>query len=174
VQSGYLRFYAASLLVGVAVVGLLLPPPVVTLHLSILLWLPPSPASRPPAARARHRPRARRAGRRRRAGLAILYVVDFDAAARGLQYVTDETWIAELGIHYKLGLDGLNLFLVLLAAALWLAVSLWAAFDEPREREGLFFFHLLVGETAVLGASWPRTSGCSSRSSTSCSSRSSS
>jgi NADH-quinone oxidoreductase subunit M len=72
--------------------------------------------------------------------------------ARGLQYVTDETWIAELGIHYKLGLDGLNLFLVLLAAALWLAVSLWAAFDEPREREGLFFFHLLVGETAVLGA----------------------
>ena len=29
----------------------------------------------------------------------------------GLQFVTDETWIAQLGIHYKLGLDGLNLFL---------------------------------------------------------------
>ena len=34
------------------------------------------------------------------------------AAQRGLQYVTDETWISELGIHYKLGVDGLNLFLI--------------------------------------------------------------
>jgi NADH-quinone oxidoreductase subunit M len=83
---------------------------------------------------------------------AIYYVVDFDTGARGLQYVTDETWIAELGIHYKLGLDGLNLFLVLLTAALWLAVTLWSALGERRERENLYFFHLLLGETAVLGA----------------------
>ena len=36
--------------------------------------------------------------------------------ARGLQYVTDEMWISQLGIHYKLGIDGLNLFLIAAAA----------------------------------------------------------
>ena len=32
---------------------------------------------------------------------------------------TDVNWISELGIHYKLGVDGLNLFLILLTALLW-------------------------------------------------------
>ena len=124
-----------------------------TLHLSILLWVPAAfgllALLLPGRATARA---AALAGTAIALAYAIFYVVDFDTGARGLQYVTDETWIAELGVHYKLGLDGLNLFLVLLTAALWLAVTLWAALGERREREGLFFFHLLVGETAVLGA----------------------
>ena len=61
-------------------------------------------------------------------GYAIAYVVDFDSANGGLQYVTDEIWIGELGIHYKLALDGLNLFLILLTAILWFACTLWASF----------------------------------------------
>ena len=40
-------------------------------------------------------------------------------------------WISELGIHYKLGLDGLNLFLVLLTGILWFACTLWAPFTAP-------------------------------------------
>jgi NADH-quinone oxidoreductase subunit M len=85
------------------------------------------------------------------AAYAVLYVADFDTASGGLQYVTDETWIAELGISYKLGLDGLNLFLVLLTGLLWFACTLWASmreFDKPR----LFYLHLAIAETAVLGA----------------------
>ena len=35
----------------------------------------------------------------------------------------DVTWISELGIHYKLGVDGINLFLILLTALLWLAAT---------------------------------------------------
>jgi NADH-quinone oxidoreductase subunit M len=85
------------------------------------------------------------------AAYAVALLVDFDASSGALQYVTDETWIAELGIHYKLGLDGLNLFLVLLAAILWLACTLWASMRAP-DRPRLFFFHLLLAETAVLGA----------------------
>ena len=58
---------------------------------------------------------------------------------RGLQYVTDETWIPELGIHYKLGVDGLNLFLIALTALLFVAPrSLWAALRE-WERPRLFY-----------------------------------
>jgi NADH-quinone oxidoreductase subunit M len=85
------------------------------------------------------------------AAYAVLYVSDFNTATGGLQYVTDETWIAELGIHYKLGLDGLNLFLVLLTGLLWFFCTLWAGtreFDKPR----LFYLHLGIAETAVLGA----------------------
>ena len=83
--------------------------------------------------------------------LAVILVVDFDSSAQGLQNVTDETWIAELGIHYKLGVDGLNLFLILLAAVLFLASAVWSALSE-WERPRLYYFWLGLAETGVLGA----------------------
>ena len=60
-------------------------------------------------------------------------------------------WISELGIHWKLGIDGLNLFLVLLTTVLWSASTIWASLRE-WERPELFFLHLALAETAVLGA----------------------
>jgi NADH-quinone oxidoreductase subunit M len=82
---------------------------------------------------------------------AITYVIDFTSGTGGLQYVTDETWIGELGIHYKLGVDGLNLLLVALTGVLWFACTLWATHKE-WERPHLFYFHMALAETAVLGA----------------------
>jgi len=82
---------------------------------------------------------------------AIVVIADFKAGAGGLQFVTDETWIKELGIHYKLGVDGLNLFLIALATLLFAASILWSG-AERYERPGLFFFWLGLGESAVLGA----------------------
>ena len=58
-------------------------------------------------------------------GISIGLIADFESGG-GLQHVTDVTWIPELGIHYKLGLDGLNLFLVAMTALLWLAATAWA------------------------------------------------
>lgn len=83
-------------------------------------------------------------------GYAVLLLIDFDASA-GLQYVTDDRWIEELGIHYKLGVDGLNLWLIALTALLFAAAALWVAF-RPVERQRLFNFHFGLAETAVLGA----------------------
>jgi len=121
------------------------------MHLSILLWIPlataviglfvPGALSRMPAV----------AGALATLVLAVILVVKFDSSAPGLQFVTDETWISELGIHYKLGVDGLNLFLILLAAVLFLASTIWAAMSE-WERPGLFFFWLGMAESGVLGA----------------------
>ena len=51
-------------------------------------------------------------------GMAIYYIADFDTGRPGLQHVTDTVWIAVLGIHYKLGVDGLNLFLLTLTTLL--------------------------------------------------------
>ena len=80
----------------------------------------------------------------------VVMLADFDSGA-GLQYVTDDEWISELGISYKLGVDGLNLFMVALTAIAWVPCTLVAAFRE-HDRPKLFFFNLALGETAVLGA----------------------
>lgn len=81
----------------------------------------------------------------------IVLVADFDSGADSLQYVTDDEWIPELGIRYQLGIDGLNLFMIVLTALAWVPCTLVAALRE-HERERLFFFWLALAETAVLGA----------------------
>jgi len=83
-------------------------------------------------------------------GIAIGEIASYQPGA-GLQHVTDRVWIGELGIHYKLGIDGLNLFLVALTALLF-AASVLAANFRTWERPRLFYFHLGVGQSAVLGA----------------------
>ncbi|HEV7805860.1 MAG TPA: NADH-quinone oxidoreductase subunit M [Solirubrobacteraceae bacterium] len=126
-----------------------------TLHLSIALWIPLAFGVLGLLAPSRMAPKLALAGTLLVLGYAISYVVDFDSAQGGVQYVTDESWIGELGIHYKLGLDGLNLFLVLLTGLLWFFCTLWATFwtashDVAKPR--LFYFHLAFAQTSVLGA----------------------
>jgi NADH-quinone oxidoreductase subunit M len=122
-----------------------------TLHLSIVLFLPLAFGVIGLMVPERAASKVALAGTFLVAAYAVLYVADFDSSSGALQYVTDETWIAELGIHYKLGLDGLNLFLVLLTGILWLACTLWASMRD-WEKPRLFYFHLAIAETAVLGA----------------------
>jgi NADH-quinone oxidoreductase subunit M len=121
------------------------------MHLSVPLWLPLAAVVAGwllPGGLSRW---AMVAGALATLVLTVILVVDFDSGARGLQNVTDETWIAELGIHYKLGVDGLNLFLILLGAVLFLASAVWSAMTE-WERPRLYYFWLGLAETGVLGA----------------------
>jgi NADH-quinone oxidoreductase subunit M len=83
-------------------------------------------------------------------GLAIGYIVDYKAGVR-LQHVTDAVWISELGIHYKLGISGLNVFLVGLTTLLFAAAVL-AANLRRWDRPKLFYFQFMLAESAVLGA----------------------
>jgi NADH-quinone oxidoreductase subunit M len=87
-------------------------------------------------------------------GLAIGYIADYKPGG-GLQHVTDVVWIAELGIHYKLAVTGLNVILLGLTTLLFAAATLAAnlrsespAVDRPR----LFYFLFMLAESAVLGA----------------------
>jgi NADH-quinone oxidoreductase subunit M len=84
-------------------------------------------------------------------GYAVLMLVDHDPAVAGLQYVTDDAWIDELGIRYTLGVDGLNLWLVALTTLLFCASALWLVLSPPV-RPKLFAVHFGIAETAVLGA----------------------
>jgi NADH-quinone oxidoreductase subunit M len=84
-------------------------------------------------------------------GLAIAYIVQYGPGSHGLKDVTDIVWIAELGIHYKLGVSGLNVLLVGLTALLFFAAVLASnlrTWDRPR----LFYFQFMLAESAVLGA----------------------
>jgi NADH-quinone oxidoreductase subunit M len=83
-------------------------------------------------------------------GIAIAMLAGFDSGG-GLQDTVDVAWISGLGVDYSLGIDGLNLFLVLLTAVLWLGATAFAAFRE-QERPQLFFLMMLLAETATLGS----------------------
>jgi NADH-quinone oxidoreductase subunit M len=84
-------------------------------------------------------------------GVAIGMVVGFERGTDTLQYATDEVWISQLGIHYKIGVDGLNLALIVLTALLWTVALVWANLRE-WERPKLFYFHFALAQTAVFGA----------------------
>jgi NADH-quinone oxidoreductase subunit M len=123
----------------------------VTIHLSIVLFLPLATGLLGAVLPARFGRWAVLAGTLLVLAYAIVMLADFDRGAGGLQYVTDDEWISELGIRYQLGIDGLNLFMVLLTAVAWVPCTLVACFRE-HDRPRLFFFNLALGETAVLGA----------------------
>jgi NADH-quinone oxidoreductase subunit M len=93
--------------------------------------------------------------------LSIGYIVeykpgtqDLHLATQTLQHVTNVTWIASLGIHYKLGIDGLNVLLVGLTTLLF-AVAMLASNlrgENPPARPHLYYLFFMVAESAVLGA----------------------
>ena len=84
-------------------------------------------------------------------GIAVGMTIGFNQGDSGLQYVESTPWISGLGVDYSLGLDGLNLFLVLLTALLWTGGIAFAAFRD-YERPKTFFLLMLMAETATLGS----------------------
>lgn len=83
--------------------------------------------------------------------LAAVVLLDFDASAAGLQHVVDQRWIPGLGVRYSLGVDGLNIFLVLLTAVVWLASAAFSA-TRMKDRPRLYYFWLLLAQTGTMGA----------------------
>jgi NADH-quinone oxidoreductase subunit M len=126
-----------------------------TIHLTIVIFLPLAGAlvgAFLPAARSHWGALLGAVGT---ALYAIVMAFDFESGAEGLQYVTDDAWISELGIRWSLGVDGLNLWLILLTALLWVGAIVYGWRAEryrDRQRPRHFWFHLALAETAVLGA----------------------
>src|SRR5438067_5223813 len=83
--------------------------------------------------------------------IAVDFLARFKLGHAGLQFKTDTVWISSLGIHYKLGLDGLNVSLVVLACVLFSASLVWASLRE-WDRPRVFYFHFGLAQSAVLGA----------------------
>ena len=119
--------------------------------LSILLWVPLALSLLACLLPARLAGRAAVVWSLITLGIAISFVARFKTGVAGLQFVTDQVWISSLGIHYKLGLDGLNVSLVLVATLIFAAALLWSSFRE-WDRPRTFYFLFGLAESGVLGA----------------------
>ena len=155
VQSGYLRYYAALLLSGSPASALYFLISRMTIHLLDPALL---------AARARRSlggavaARAR-AGRSRCVGalVPLAYAVMHAARLRrrrGRPAVRHRRRLdpGRSGIRYKLGVDGLNLWLIALTTLLFAVAALWLAVRPAGARRGCSRSTSALGETAVLGA----------------------
>ncbi len=79
--------------------------------------------------------------------ISLFLLAGFDPANTGFQLVEDKNWI--MGLHYKLGVDGISILFVLLTTFL-MPLTIWSAWDvETRVKEYMIAFLLL--ETLMIG-----------------------
>jgi NADH-quinone oxidoreductase subunit M len=81
-------------------------------------------------------------------GLAIYLLIQFDTGHAGYQFLSDHTWMKALGIRWILGVDGISLFMVALAALL-IPISMLASAELEKPKS--FTFWMLILEASVIG-----------------------
>ena len=76
-------------------------------------------------------------------------IVHFDSAESGFQFLVNIPWISNAGIDYHMGIDGISVYLVLLATILMpLAIlASWSISDRAKE----YFVFMLLLETGMVG-----------------------
>lgn len=77
--------------------------------------------------------------------LTLYLFLSYDIAKGGFQFIQTIPWISQLGITYKVGLDGINLTLCLLHALVSITGAFMAVKTTERLKEYLFFYLILVG-----------------------------
>jgi len=83
------------------------------------------------------------------AGLLALWVLfDFEPGEAAFQYEQGYTWIESLGIGWRVGVDGISLFMVVLTGVLF-PIAIWGA--DPHHDHKPYFAWLLLLEAGCLG-----------------------
>ena len=83
--------------------------------------------------------------------LVSLYLpANFDSANPGMQFTVAVPWIESFGIYYRVGLDGISLFLVLLTTFLCL-LAMYSTFSAISEKVRGFYISFLLLQTGMLG-----------------------
>jgi NADH-quinone oxidoreductase subunit M len=83
-------------------------------------------------------------------GFLVPIVTDFKIGTDLTGYV-NELWIPELGVHYALGIDGLNLFMICLVVLSW-SIATFAASRHEFAQPRMFYAMLALAEVGTLGA----------------------
>lgn len=81
--------------------------------------------------------------------LSLWMLMAFDPASSSMQLRESISWIADFGIRYEIGVDGISLFLVLLTTFLMPLVVI-ASRSVHHKLRG-YLFNMLVLETAMIG-----------------------
>jgi NADH-quinone oxidoreductase subunit M len=84
-------------------------------------------------------------------GLACDVWLRFDPSRADMQLVERVSWIADYGVTYYVGVDGISLFLVVLTGFL-LPVILLASWTDIGKRVKQYVFFMLALQTGMLGA----------------------
>ena len=86
------------------------------------------------------------------AGFVVSLIVyfQFDPTTAKMQFVEDKTWVKDWGISYKLGIDGISLFLLMLTTFLGPIVVL-ACWEDIKVRVKEFMICLLFLQIGMIG-----------------------
>ena len=80
--------------------------------------------------------------------LTVWLLADFDRHESGFQFVVDRNWIADFGISWHLGIDGISLFLVVLSGLLFpLAIVAVSPTHDPKP----YYAWLMVLQGGCIG-----------------------
>ena len=82
--------------------------------------------------------------------VSLVILVSFNSAQSGFQMLETTPWIPDLGIAYRLGVDGLSVLFLPFTALLFIGVIL-ASWNAIRTLPRLYFALLLVLECTILG-----------------------
>jgi len=82
--------------------------------------------------------------------LSLLIWVRFDPTQAGFQMVEEAEWIPSLGIGYRLGVDGISLFFVLLSTLLT-PICVLASWRSVTDRVREYMIAFLVLDTLMVG-----------------------
>lgn len=82
--------------------------------------------------------------------ISLLVLIRFDPADPGFQLVERQPWMPTLNIHYALGVDGISVLFLPLAALLFIGVIL-GSWNTVRNMQRLYFTLLLLLESTTLG-----------------------
>jgi NADH-quinone oxidoreductase subunit M len=83
-------------------------------------------------------------------GLTLHLPAHFDMSASGFQFAVNQPWIEQPAIFYRVGVDGLSMWLVVLTGLL-APVGVIASWKAIAERRKIFFVLFLVQQTAIFG-----------------------
>ena len=87
-------------------------------------------------------------------GVSIAMAVTFKTGGPRFQFTQTYQWIAQFGVHYAVGADGIALVLILMTTVLTPVVVLgsWHAAEPGRRSVKTYFALLLALETMMIGA----------------------
>jgi len=80
----------------------------------------------------------------------VVMFTRYDGAEAGFQFVESMSWIAQYNIGYKLGVDGISIWLVMLTTLVF-PIAIWFSADSVSKREKEYYALMLAMQTATLG-----------------------
>lgn len=85
--------------------------------------------------------------------ISALMATQFQKSATGFQFVESRSWIANFGINYAVGVDGIALILILLTTVLVpvVIVAGWNESESGRWSSKVFYILILILETMMIG-----------------------